>query len=705
MALRASSTWSYYRSITVSDAAADYQIKLKIWDAGTAKDNTANGEIGMPSYTNTGGDFRDIAFGDTSDPSTATEFDYWIEETGTDTYDYAVVWVQLPSGASGTYTFYFYYENSSATDATNGDNTFIFFDDFDGTSIDTNKWYVYDGDGGSVSSSVLTLNCGDGGNDKIHSQTYFSPGVRYRSKTYHDDVRSEGFMEENLHSTNYGGDLAIYADNPVQERVDVEDEGGDNHLVNVAITDVAWNNYEIRWLSDEITILENGTKLDANMPYTTGIPDGTPTIPIYYYVYSGDANPLLKIDWVFVAKYASPEPTYSSYGSETGLGGTTYYQTATDTFTLSDSLAKKASLTFTETITGTDLRNALTGKSTTDSTNLTDTLVREVGKLLSDSTTLSDVLSRTATLTRAFADSLNITDTLEKLMGKPLTDAIDIKDSTTTTNSTVSTTSDDTSIRIPYQRNIFYSNGLWWCFYCDGADMVYRTSSDDGATWSSATTVAALPDGIGANFDITYDGTYIHYVRNTTAVQDGLAYRRGTPQSNGTISWSAAEQTVLDSTEDARDPNIVVDSNGYPWISYSDYDVAGPKDPTVITSSTNDGTWTTATGYPLVLKSAQGYFACLVPQTSGKLCAIIGKGKRQQEKPHYSPVPMTVHRGGVRKQFQPAQWKQPRIICFVHGTMATPCTWCFMRMMGRYGIFQDRRETGGRNHSCIHRGI
>jgi hypothetical protein len=45
-------------------------------------------------------------------------------------------------------------------------------------------------------------------------------------------------------------------------------------------------------------------------------PDGTPQIPIYYYVYSGDGAPLLKVDWVFVRKYTSPEPSFGSVGGE-----------------------------------------------------------------------------------------------------------------------------------------------------------------------------------------------------------------------------------------------------------------------------------------------------------------------------------------------------------------------------------------------------
>ena len=51
---------------------------------------------------------------------------------------------------------------------------------------------------------------------------------------------------------------------------------------------------------------------------------------------------------------------------------------------------------------------------------------------------------------------------------------------------------------------------------------------------------------------------------------DGLAYRRGLLNSNGSITWSAAEQAVLSSAFGAGDPNITVNSSGYPMAGYGD---------------------------------------------------------------------------------------------------------------------------------------
>lgn len=191
--------------------------------------------------------------------------------------------------------------------------------------------------------------------------------------------------------------------------------------------------------------------------------------------------------------------------------------------------------------------------------------------------------------------------------------------------STVGTTTEYRSIRIPPQRNSFYAAGRYWVFYCkpDTNDLVYQTSTD-GVNWGDVNEIAPLPAPVGANYDLFFDGTYVHYVRNTGlsgSRYTGIKYRRGTPQSDGTISWSAVEQVALVDGSIADDMGLCIDSNGYPWVAYSTTSATG--NPTITTSSTNDGTWITKSGYPLLLFSGTYYCVFLLPQTNGKLAAII----------------------------------------------------------------------------------
>ena len=180
-----------------------------------------------------------------------------------------------------------------------------------------------------------------------------------------------------------------------------------------------------------------------------------------------------------------------------------------------------------------------------------------------------------------------------------------------------------------HQRKMFYANKLWWLIYADGSDQVYKTSSDNGYSWGVAQTFIAGLGGGGPNASIWFDGTYIHYAR-CVSVGGDIYYRRGTPESDGTITWSAAEQTVetFAGAPGADYVAIAVDSNGYPWIGYMYYD-GTDWFPYVTKSSTNDGTWTTDAGFPYQLNATGVAWASFpvatpIPLTGGKVYIVYG---------------------------------------------------------------------------------
>ncbi|MDP2919858.1 MAG: DUF2341 domain-containing protein [Dehalococcoidia bacterium] len=108
--------WGYRKPVTVTSSAAltNYQLKLTVDTATlvTAGKMQSDGD--------------DIRF-TTSDG--ATLCDYWLD-SGINTAS-TIIWVEVPSIASGSTTIYMYYSNASATAVSNGTNTFIFFDDFE----------------------------------------------------------------------------------------------------------------------------------------------------------------------------------------------------------------------------------------------------------------------------------------------------------------------------------------------------------------------------------------------------------------------------------------------------------------------------------------------------------------------------------------------------------------------------------------------
>jgi hypothetical protein len=169
------------------------------------------------------------------------------------------------------------------------------------------------------------------------------------------------------------------------------------------------------------------------------------------------------------------------------------------------------------------------------------------------------------------------------------------------------------AVNYPKQRKVFHMSGLIWVFYSDGTHGVFRTSAD-GVTWS-APTMFGEGGHFGHRFGGWFDGVYFHYALCTSALGADVYYRRGKPNHDGTITWSAPLQVVHDTPQDmnAMYPKIIVDANGCPWISFMQLVYQVPNTPpyyaTVLKAATNDGTWTTAPNFPftLVHKTVEGY--------------------------------------------------------------------------------------------------
>ena len=167
------SSWSYVRSVNLSTATATngYQVRI---DLTTNNFNYANAD---PAG-------NDLRFQDTN---TLQSLSYWIQSwtnAGTST-----VWVAL--GNAGTTAINLYYGNPAAPAASSGTNTFTFFDDFSGSSIDTNRWFVDDATGWSVAGGELK---GVNTYGRIHSRPTFSAGVILESKSRRVILAGNGYQ-------------------------------------------------------------------------------------------------------------------------------------------------------------------------------------------------------------------------------------------------------------------------------------------------------------------------------------------------------------------------------------------------------------------------------------------------------------------------------------------------------------------------------
>lgn len=203
----------------------------------------------------------------------------------------------------------------------------------------------------------------------------------------------------------------------------------------------------------------------------------------------------------------------------------------------------------------------------------------------------------------------------------------------------LSTQSDATA----YTKKTINAAGRTWLMYGSPAPdhHAYLSSTLNGADWSSKVTIdmGHVKDGLGWEMSLWYDEVsgYVHFAKCSNDLGSSgsldILYRRGIPNSNGTITWSAAWQLVVTgdtlSTYYAR-PHVTVDTDGYPWIGSFRKEGVFPVYyyPEVWKSSRNDGVWATASGFPARLDYASDidWFVQIVPLTDNKMLVGYAHG-------------------------------------------------------------------------------
>ncbi|RLJ03816.1 MAG: hypothetical protein DRP18_05610, partial [Candidatus Aenigmatarchaeota archaeon] len=210
-----------------------------------------------------------------------------------------------------------YYGNSGASDASNGDETFIFFDDFEGSGIDTTKW---DGNTASftVSDSILSTTTEK---KNIWAKDVSIEDMRIKTKTKIDTGARGGIWgrvtetDTYYHyttNTGYGGNYR-YPNGDIRLRKWYNDAE--------TILDSSSYSHSTTWHIAELLIDGNSISFkygDTTLSGTDTSISGTGTIMIASDVLTSGG---VYWDWIFLAKYTSPEPTWSSFGSEQSQEG------------------------------------------------------------------------------------------------------------------------------------------------------------------------------------------------------------------------------------------------------------------------------------------------------------------------------------------------------------------------------------------------
>jgi hypothetical protein len=170
--------WQYRKSHVINPAGGagtNYQKQITVhYDSGTDGDD----DVYLNSHSRT--DFGDVRF---TDDDGTTLLDYWLDPASLVSGVSAEFWVEVADDLSTTaQTIYVYFGNPTATTTSNGDNTFLFFDDFLGTTLDTAKWDVYGTGSYSVANSELVLTHGSYTWERVQSKTTFGVGYAFRAR-------------------------------------------------------------------------------------------------------------------------------------------------------------------------------------------------------------------------------------------------------------------------------------------------------------------------------------------------------------------------------------------------------------------------------------------------------------------------------------------------------------------------------------------
>lgn len=303
--------WSHRKAVTItgqSGAGTDYQVKLSIGASAGGNFHLEGNCTNFP---------QDIVV---TDNDGTTLLDHWVEDLTTDPI---TLWVEVADDLGSNVDVYIYYDKSGESSASNGTSTFP--DSFDNFS-DGNYtgWTIVDSEtGDSASAASYQLVMTKGANAGEFQMTSPDTGQITEKKNWvcqmksHDvsaillngDEGTPGFgaiyVIMNYLTTGTlkyytGGAFHTIATSLIADGtywiIIIPDVSTDTFDIHVY--DSSWNEITYSGANTGLNFRQNTTYLNRFRPHT------------YY------ANGVVTYDTFYIREYNSPEPTFSSAGSE-----------------------------------------------------------------------------------------------------------------------------------------------------------------------------------------------------------------------------------------------------------------------------------------------------------------------------------------------------------------------------------------------------
>jgi len=311
-------TWAWKKSVTINYAAnagTNYQVAIKVY-FGSGTDGTET--LGATKYGAIAGkvyvggkcrpDFGDIRF---KGSDGVTDLDYYLAEKVNSSY--AIFWVEVKEDLSSTNRIiWIWYGNYSATTTSNGNNTFLFFEDWSGG---LSKW---EGDTGSasISNGVMTFTALAGSITKhMRVKTSFNGNVRayatvaftsWINATY--PTESAGFFKSTYGAYIRNANWYYSSDGNKYWITEYFDLGG--YTAPSMGSSTNYHDDKMDWKN--IAGSEYASGICGSTTQTNIIPE-----PPLYYAFSATSGPsdaaILKCTIVYIRKWVSPAPTFGSW--------------------------------------------------------------------------------------------------------------------------------------------------------------------------------------------------------------------------------------------------------------------------------------------------------------------------------------------------------------------------------------------------------
>ena len=253
--------------------------------------------------TNCNYDYSDLRFTTLDN----TPRSYWIESYDADS---ATVWVKVPSIPTSGTQIYLYYGNSGAESASNGDTTFLFFDDFNETALNLTKWTSFGSP--AVAGSVVTIQSPSSAG--MYSNYAFNTGhsLLFRAELNHNAVKNGLFA-------------GFYANSPTLERAAIV--GGlvshdyfESYVYYNGASTISnlGNTFEGDYHTWDITRKPNAASVVYavdNIPIYTGSTNIPKNSDLIRFHTASSSNSIIYLDWICVRKCVDAEPTNGDWGN------------------------------------------------------------------------------------------------------------------------------------------------------------------------------------------------------------------------------------------------------------------------------------------------------------------------------------------------------------------------------------------------------